>query len=170
MARLYKSSAVLFLSLIGFFQGALCVNNDIQTVKIVNATKSELTYTHTLPGKSVTYIHIVSFKFARAQINNWHRASHGTERRARERDISHPLPTYIRIAFSQKVSQIFVDDFFETLRAIHPIFRRIHPIRHGKFRDQFMIQVGPYYTWDEIKMFIEKANIAMYKKWLKEQV
>lgn len=170
MAQHYKSKAILFLALTAFTSNTISTNESISAVRIVNTTKSDLKYSHTLPGDSVTHIYSLSLEFPKAMINYWYpikRLVSGNNKYFRELDERKPVGTYLRIGFSKEVTQSFVEDFFETLKSTHDLFCNIHPNRHARLRDVFSIKIGPHYSQDEIGTFIEKVNIAMYKKWVK---
>ena len=168
MALLYKNKLILWPLILMVFQGLFCAEKFVQSVKIVNETNAELAYNHTAPDHSITYIHMVSTECPRAYITNFNPASHGNVGVAQELNQRNPLPIFIRIGFDREVTQTFIDDFFAALKATNSLFKQINPVRHGLFRKEFVIRINPHYIAKEIEVFVEQANIAMYKKMLNE--
>lgn len=132
--------------------------------KVANATDEPIRVQHTIPANTQTYTQMYGLDSPRAFISSWIRPSHGTTKQCRELDISRPLSTCLRIGFDRQVSQIYVDEFFETLRKTNKLFSGIQPVRHRKFRNEFCLRVGPHYTQGEIESYIEQVNIYMYQK------
>jgi hypothetical protein len=160
----FNKNGIRFLSLL-LLQVHLQAS-DNHGAKIVNEISAEVEFSHTVPSESTAYIHIVNNKIPRARITSWLRGSYGTTKECRALDISKPLPTWVRIAFNQAVSQLVIDDFFSILRATHSIFKDINPKKHGKFNDEFVITVPPHYAQCEIEVFFDQVHIAMQKKQL----
>lgn len=165
MVRHFNIKNMIYSFLV-FFGYLSCLAQDVQAFKVVNEIGAELDYSHTIPSDTTAYLHVVSNKIPRAYITSWFRGSHGTTKECRELDRRKPLPTWVRIAFSQEVSQLFVDEFFMLLKATHKIFKDINPRRHGKFTSEFVITVPPNYTQQEVEVFLEQVHIAMQKRQL----
>ena len=139
---------------------------EVQSVKIENDTGAELGCSHTIPSDSTAYLHVVSNKIPYAYITSWSPGSHGTAKGCRELDARKPLPTWIRIAFSQEVRQLFVDDFFSILKSTNSVFKNINPIRIRQCRGQFGITIPAHYTKQELEVFRDQVHIAMQKRHL----
>ncbi len=173
MAPRYKFNGFIFGALLIIFQSSFSVQEVLQAFKVINGSNMMVDAKYIIPAYTISYTHLVSMEIPQAYITSWMPGTHGNAIGSLGRNESHPLPTWVRIKFDKKVSESFVTEFFKAFGITSKLFKprdmcSIRHLRHGKFKDEFVITIGPYYTKKKIEVFVEKTNIFIAKQLAKK--